>query len=662
MPQSIVKFLPDNLTITVENGTSLLQAASLAGINLVSGCGGNGTCGACKVVVSAGQPGIASKGSLSSEQIAQGIRLSCQTLVTENLTVEIPPESRLQEHQILTVDSVMNKIKFGTKTFPSGNREDKNLIRERETGLFQKYGQHPLATKVRLQLAGPTLTDNAGDWTRLSMELKKVLQSGDKPINIPLSVLKKLPESLRDANWDISVILADLDSGYTVTKVEAGNNRPAYGLAIDIGTTTVIVCLLDLSNGNILDKQGTFNKQAKYGDDVISRIVYAVESPENLQKMQQLIIDTVNDLIDKILTRQKLDAAELATAVVAGNTTMTQLFLGIDPRYIRLEPYIPALNNIPSVAAREIILPEGRKIGLHLQPEGLVHIFPAVASYVGGDIVAGTLVTDMANDEEIVLFIDIGTNGEIVLGNKDWLVSCASSAGPCFEGGGISFGMRAMPGAIERIKIDPATLEVTWKVIGNISPLGISGSGLVDCLAELLNAGIIDRAGNFQLDHPVVSERLKAIPDEKIFVLAWAQQAGGKDILITENDVKNIIRAKGAIFAGIRSLLRAVDMEIDMISRIVIAGGFGNYLNINDSVKIGLLPDLPPEKYQYIGNSSLKGACLALLSQNAWQEAQELSRRMTYIELSVGPAFMDEFVSALFLPHTDFSLFPSATT
>jgi uncharacterized 2Fe-2S/4Fe-4S cluster protein (DUF4445 family) len=655
MPKSTVKFLPDNLTIEVENGTTLLQAASMAGINIVSSCGGKGTCGACTVVVSAGRPGIFGRGSLTGEQIAQGMCLSCQALVAEDLTVEIPPESRLREHQVLVVDrgSVSEKfdvVKIGMPELQTENLEE-GCLKESEEDLLHKYGQHPLATKVRVQLNEPTLTDNTGDWTRLSMELRKVLQSADTPINIPLSVLQTLPKSLRNASWDVSVTLSDLDTGYAVIKVEKGNNRPAYGLAIDIGTTTVIVCLVDLSTGYIVDKQGTFNQQAKYGDDVISRIVYAVENPENKQNIQQLVIDTVNDLIDAILKRQN-NNIEVATAVVAGNTTMTQLFLGVDPHYIRLEPYIPAMNVIPSVAAREI--------GLHLLPEGLVLIFPSVACYVGGDIVSGTLVTNMANKEDIVLFIDIGTNGEIVLGNKDWLVSCASSAGPCFEGGGITFGMRAMPGAIERIMIDPTTLEVTFKVIGNISPVGICGSGLVDCLAEMLNAGIIDRAGNFQLDYPVVSGRLKAMPDDKIFVIAWAHQTGGnKDIVITENDVKNIIRAKGAIYAGIRSLLKAVDVEIDMISRIVIAGGFGNYLNVNDSVQIGLLPDLFPEKFHYIGNSSVKGAHLALLSQNAWHEALELSRKMTYIELSVGTTFMDEYVSAMFLPHTDFSLFPS---
>ncbi|MFZ3371836.1 MAG: ASKHA domain-containing protein, partial [Desulfitobacteriaceae bacterium] len=518
--------------------------------------------------------------------------------------------------------------------------------------LLLKYERHPLANKVRLQITEPTITENASDWARLQMELKRVLQAGNKPINIPLSVLQKLPESLRQANWDVSVTLTDLDNEYTVTRVDKGNDRPTYGLAVDIGTTTVVVYLLDLLTGEIVDRQGTYNKQAKFGDDVISRIVYAVDTPENLQEIHQAVVDTINDLTDKILVRQTLDVQELTTAVVAGNTTMTQLFLGVDPRYVRLEPYIPTMNEVPPVAAREI--------GLHLLPEGLVHSFPSVASYVGGDIVSGTLITDMANGEDIVLFIDIGTNGEIVLGNQDWLVSCACSAGPCFEGGGIAFGMRAMPGAIERINIDASTLDVTYKVVGSILPVGICGSGLVDGLAKLRDAGIIDRAGNFQLTHPSNSERLRATSDDKEFVLAWAHQAGGdKDIVITENDVKNLIRAKGAIYAGIRSLLTMVAVEIDMISRIVIAGGFGNYLNVHDSVEIGLLPDLPPESYQFIGNASVKGARLALLSQNAWREALELSRKMTYVELSIGTTFMDEFVSALFLPHTDLSLFPS---
>ncbi|HVJ48596.1 ASKHA domain-containing protein [Desulfitobacterium sp.] len=633
MAQYQVRFMPENKIIEVEQGTSLLKAASKAGIYIKSGCGGKGTCGACKVTVVSGNVETVGTGNLNPDQIAHGVRLGCQTFVQGNLTVEVPPESRLQEHQVLMGDV------------------HKGILQESANDLLIKYGLQPLASKIRVQLSEPTLTDNASDWARLSVELKRTLPY-EKNIEIPLSVLRDLPEILRQSNWDVSLTLTDMEDKYTIIRIEPGNDLPPRGLAIDIGTTTVVVYLVNLETGAIEDKQGTYNKQAKFGDDVISRIVYAVETPESLQEIQQAVIDTINELTDKLLARQNLTQDDLCTAVVAGNTTMTQLFLGINPRYLRLEPYIPTVSLTPSVAAREV--------GLHILPEALVHCYPSVASYVGGDIVSGALITDMANNEEITLFIDIGTNGEIVLGNQDWLVSCACSAGPCFEGGGITFGMRAMPGAIERVNIDPVTLDVNIAVVGRIPPVGICGSGLVDCLSKIREAGIIDRAGNFQLEHVSHSARLRQTQDDKEFVLAWAHQAGGeKDVVITENDVKNLIRAKGAIYAGIRSLLQMVAVDIDMIDRIAIAGGFGNYLNVHDSVQIGLLPDLPPEKYEFIGNSSVKGACLALLSQKAWHEAADLGRKITYVELSIGTTFMDEFVSALFLPHTDLSLFPT---
>jgi uncharacterized 2Fe-2S/4Fe-4S cluster protein (DUF4445 family) len=634
MPAFQIKFMPENRIVSVEEGISLLHAAAQADILIKSGCGGKGTCGACKVVVLNGNPSVTGTGNLTPEQISKGVRLACQTFVQGEMTVEVPPESRLKEHQVLMEDV------------------QKGFLKESGHDLLEKFGHHPLALKQRISLSPPTLTENTSDWPRLQMELRRILKSGDRPIRIPLSVLSHLPETLRKANWDVSVTMSDSDSELTVIQLEEGNDQPVYGLAIDIGTTTVVVYLVNLSTGEIVDKQGSYNKQAKYGDDVISRIVYAVEDEQHLQEIRLAVVETINELIDKILERQSLSANNLSSAMVAGNTTMTQLFLGVDPKYIRLEPYIPTMTAVPSIPAKEV--------SLHMIPEGLVHCYPSVASYVGGDIVAGTLVTDLANGEDIILFIDIGTNGEIVLGNQDWLVACACSAGPSFEGGGITFGMRAMPGAIERVIIDPETLDVSLKVINNLKPIGICGSGLVDCVAKLLESGIIDRAGSFQMAHKSGSQRLRVTPDDKEFVLAWAHQAGGqKDVVITENDVKNLIRAKGAVYAGIRSLLNMVAVDIEMISKIVIAGGFGNYLNVPDSVKIGLLPDLEPERFEFIGNSSVKGARLALLSQNAWREAEELGRKMTYIELSVGATFMDEYVSALFLPHTDLSLFPS---
>jgi uncharacterized 2Fe-2S/4Fe-4S cluster protein (DUF4445 family) len=302
---------------------------------------------------------------------------------------------------------------------------------------------------------------------------------------------------------------------------------------------------------------------------------------------------------------------------------------------------------------------KAKEIGLKINPQGLVFNLPSVASYVGGDIVSGALVAELDKKDEITLFIDIGTNGEMVLGNKDWLMCCACSAGPAFEGGGISFGMRAMPGAIERVYIDKNTYEVKYKTIGDKAPMGICGSGLIDCLAKLREAGIIDRSGKIQ---DVDTPRIRKGDDGPEYILAFAQESGiNKDIVITESDIKNLIRAKGAIFAGVRIMLSMADLPIEAIDKILIAGGFGNYLNVPDAIRIGLLPDLPQDKFDFIGNSSLKGAHLALLSREALGFADNLGRSMTYLELSIGNAFMDEYVSALFLPHTDLSLFPSVT-
>lgn len=330
---------------------------------------------------------------------------------------------------------------------------------------------------------------------------------------------------------------------------------------------------------------------------------------------------------------------------------MAHLFLGLSPKYIRLKPYIPTANTFPPVRAGDL--------GLAVNPRAWVLSFPAVASYVGGDIVAGVLATRIAWEEPLTLFIDIGTNGEMVLGNRDWLISCACSAGPAFEGGGITFGMRAMKGAIERVEIDPETFEVEVKAISGYRPMGICGSGLIDLIAKMRRVGLIDRTGHFQLDKK--TPRLRETEDGDVeFVLVWGQDTEcGKDIVITESDIKTLIRSKGAVFAGIQSLLRTVGLDLEAIDRILIAGGFGNYLNVADAVEIGLLPDLPPAKYRFVGNTAVKGAKLGLLSRPALEEAKEIASRMTYVELSVGTTFMDEFVSALFLPHTNLSLFPS---
>jgi len=628
MEKCSVIFLPEKTEIEVTYGTSLLEAAQKAGIPVKSTCGGKGTCGKCTVKVISGNIS-GGQGNISAQLKKEGFILACTARVEGSSMVEIPAEFRLHEHQVLLDES------------------GQGLLKEGKLDILGEYHLDPLVKSFFLELSPPTLTENASDLSRMITELKKIVPG--KRFKLTNDVLKKLPDILRQGDWKVTVTLVfQEDEGEIIRIVPGKDLTPAYGIAVDIGTTTVVAALVDLNTGNVIAQQGSYNKQAKYGDDVITRIIFADEE-KGLDELQQAVLETVNELLDKIYAQTGVAPEEVSAAVAAGNTTMTHLFLGINPKYIRLEPYIPAAANYPAVKAKEL--------GLNINPYGVVYNFPSVASYVGGDIVSGALVTDLDERDELTLFIDIGTNGEMVLGNREWLMACACSAGPAFEGGGITFGMRAMDGAIERINIDREIQDVTYRTVGNLPPVGICGSGLIDGLAKLRAAGIIDRSGKIQ---DIPTRRIQKGDDGPEFVLVPAHESGNnKDIIITESDLKNLIRAKGAVFAGIRIMLSMVDLPIEAIDRILIAGGFGNYLNIPDAVRIGLLPDLPPEKFEYVGNSSLKGAHLALISQDAFARANILARGMTYLELSLGNAFMDEYVSALFLPHTDLSLFPS---
>lgn len=625
-----MKFLPDNVTVSVPAGTDLLQAAALAGLEIKSGCGGEGVCGRCLVRIREGRARVG-EGNMAPKYRRLGYVLACRTRVEQDLVVEIPPEARMETTQQVLVD------------------EPSRLLQEKETDALVRYGLQPLCRKFSVALSAPTLVENAPDLARLVAKLGPA--SGYSEVTTNLSVLRELPEVLRRDDFRVTCTLADLGDGRAeIVHLEPGEAvHPAYGLAVDIGTTTVAAHLVDLDSGETLERVGTYNHQIRYGDDVITRIIHSVREERGLEELQQAAVGTINELIDRLLARQNLWPSDIQAVVVAGNTTMTHLFLGVSPKFLRLEPYIPAAARFPTVKAGEL--------GLKVHPEAPVRCMPAVASYLGGDIVSGLLVSGMHQLPGIGLYIDIGTNGEMVLGGRDFLVGCACSAGPAFEGSGITCGMRATAGAIDGVAIDPETLEARVHTVGGEKPLGICGSGLVDLLARMWRAGIIDRAGNFQR---VSSPRVRWGDEGPEYVLAWRRESGsGRDVVITEADVKNLLRSKGAVYAGIRSLLRSVDMEQDAVEKVWIAGGFGNYLNIRAAIRIGLLPDLPPEKFVFLGNASVKGARLALLSGRAWQEAEKVAQGITYLELSVGNTFMDEFVSALFLPHTDLRLFPS---
>ena len=515
--------------------------------------------------------------------------------------------------------------------------------------LFGDFELDPPTQRLFLELPAPTLEDNVGDLERLRRELARAHGVGD--FSVDHACLAQLARRLRQAEWKVTATLTRGGDGEgpRLIGLDAGDRSGKhYGLAIDIGTTTVWVELIDLATREALGRESEYNAQISLGDDIITRIVASMKK-DGLARLQGLVAGTISTLVDRLLEKTGVERDDIVYAVAAGNTTMVHLFFGIESRYIREEPYIPTVNFPPALPAATL--------GLH-RPRRARLCVPGRASYVGGDITAGLLASGVNRSEQLTLYIDIGTNGEMALGNREWLLSCACSAGPAFEGGSVKHGMRAVLGAIETVRIDPDTLEPMLVTIGQKRPKGICGSGLIDAVAELFLTGIINERGKFNLElgHP----RLRTTGGIAEYLLVPAEQSGtGADIAVTEADLDNLIRTKGAIYAGIMTLLAQMEMPVEAIEQVYIAGGFGRYLELDQAITIGLLPEFPEGIVKYVGNGSLLGARLVLLSRAARETAGEIARGMTYLELSTNPGFMDNYVSALFLPHTDQHLFPS---
>lgn len=612
-----------------ESGTSIIEALKTEGIFLTSSCGEKGTCGKCKIIIKSGSFDTRSKIKLSTEELDKGYILSCQTFPSSDISIEIPKES------ILTVEG---KIATG---------KSQDLL-----SLLHTTGAHiePLTERVVIQLPPPSLTDNISDLERLRRE---ILSQRLACLRVHFRLLTDLAKNLRKKDWEVTLSTILWENCNEVTNIFPGNRKtPQYGVAIDIGTTTVVLYLIDLLEGSLIDIASTYNSQITYGDDVITRIVHATEHGA-LKGLNKAVISDINELLSLLRKTHHIDTDSIDCFVVSGNPTMTHLFLGLDPEAIREEPYIPTANCFPIAFSREL--------GLQANPNTPVYTLPCVASYVGGDIVAGVLATRIHTKNELNMFIDIGTNGEIVLGNAEWLVAAACSAGPCFEGSGIKHGMRATDGAIEDIKINRETLEPELQVIGedtrpgneSFQPIGICGSGMIDAVSEMFLTGILDQKGRLQRG---ISERIRDGEEGLEFVI---HSAKGRDIVLTEPDIENIIRAKAAIYAGFSILLKEVGYTFDDVNTIYIAGGFGKFLDIEKAIILGMLPEMPREKFQFMGNTSIKGAYLCTLSRTMREEAEEISKKMTYLELSVSRSFMDEYVSGLFIPHTNVDAFPS---
>lgn len=624
-----VSFRTEGRTVAVEAGQTLLDAAFLAGIPLTSVCGGRGICQRCRLLLVSGSVETEDVGRIS----AGAEVLACTSRVLGDVTVEIPEELRIEEEQILTGaerGAPFLSIPKGIEVKPPREAEAPDHV--------------PLAFAVRLEMPAPTLDDCVSDLSRLQRELR--LRRGIPDLIIPAGLIRDLPRIMREANWNVTAVVSRAKTGHELVDLRGSTDGTRlFGVAVDIGTTTVVVHLIDLEEGVTLGAAAALNRQASYGDDVISRIIHA-EQPGGLDRLRGAVMETVNLLVGGLARSHQVSRDEILGAVCAGNTTMLHLLFGLPPAEIRREPYIPVATALPSYHAGEI--------GIRINPRAPIFAMPGVSSYVGGDITADVLAAGMDRRDDLAMLVDVGTNGETVIGNREFLACCACSAGPAFEGGGIAWGMRAARGAVQRVSIAPSGM-LEWATIGGARPRGLCGSGLVDLLAELLRAGYIDRGGRMRPDAPPVREGQDGL---EVLVVPGADSASGKDIVLTAADVDNLLRAKAAVYAGGAILARRLGIEMRDIQRIYVAGGFGTYLDIEKAITIGLLPDVPPERVTFIGNGSVVGAGMALLSQEAWRRAAEVAAKMTYRELSVDSAFMEEYVSAAFLPHTDCARFP----
>ncbi|MDL2274628.1 ASKHA domain-containing protein [Desulfosarcina sp. OttesenSCG-928-G10] len=630
-----VTFMPHNREIDVEDGASLIRAAMDAGVHINASCGGEGVCGKCRVIIESGEISGGVSEHLSPSDREKGYRLACRATVRSDLSVRVPVESAIDA-------SVLQSTHVPRRT---ARIHEKDLNDLKEAGLFL-----PPVEKRYLELAQPDVQDHLPDVTRLVSHLRRFNNERRLMVNLP--VIRKLPDVMRQDNFKVTVTLVRpvMESGKTeIINVQAGDTTACnYAIAMDIGTTTVYGQLIDLSTGAVLAESGEFNAQISYGEDVITRIMYA-EKPGGLERLQEVVVGTINTIIRKIVRRAKVDPENIAAITLSGNTTMTQLLLKVEPRYIRRSPYVPTASLYPAIRAVDI--------GLDLCDHVTALVYPAISSYVGGDIVAGVMGSGLYLESPLTLFMDIGTNAEIVIGNKDWMACAACSAGPAFEGGGIKFGMRAAKGAIEDFSLDPVTWEPMLMTIGNVRPKGICGSGLIIMTAIMFELGLINNLGKFNRD--LDTPRLREDDGVWEYVLAWTDETQiDRDIVLTEIDIENLIRAKGAIYSGCMTLLTEVGMTMQDIDRIILAGGFGSYVDLEKAITIGLLPEIDPERVIFIGNSSLMGAKMSSLTNRIRRDVVEVTRSITNFELSETASYMDNYIAALFLPHTDLNLFP----
>ena len=626
-----------SVTIECNAGDNLLQLARMANVAIDAPCSGNGSCGKCRVKLIEGQLDTIPSRHISEAEFAEGWRLSCNSKVVSDCTVLVPDIASAYKSRMRTAD----------------------LSSPKEIAIFEQTKAELLSSGIEFTndflaldvcMEAPTLEDTMPDNERLTWGIQSVIEV--ETVKIPFFVMKKLASTLRAHDFHVCV-KGRLDGDtFLCMEISGPEDTAIVGCAIDIGTTTVTMVLTDLTSGKLLAKGSSGNGQIRYGADVINRIIEQGRTGGKKKLQDAILKETLVPIIANLCKSANITPASILRLTVGANTTMNHLFLGVDAEPVRMEPYIPSFFGWEGLKAGDLKLPAN--------PLADVVIAPNIGSYVGGDITAGTLASCIWDKDEMSLFIDLGTNGELVFGNRDFLMSCACSAGPAFEGGDISCGMRATDGAVEAAVIDKDTMEPELTIIGDEGQkvVGICGSGIIDIISELYRTGIINAKGLFVREGKRVKHDAHGMGR---FVLAFEDESEtGREISINEVDIDNFIRAKGAIFSAIDTLLNSVDMTVECIDKVYVAGGIGSGINMKNAVNIGMFPDVELEKFQYIGNSSLTGAYAMVMSDKAIEKCTEVGANMTYLELSTYPGYMDSFVAACFIPHTDRNLFPNS--
>ncbi len=619
-----VSFQPQNKTVQVKPGTTLLEAASNAQITINNLCGGDGICGRCKMIVKEGRVTGEVSGKLTREEIQQGYMLACMTTVQTDLVVEIPKETWAKEKII--ADKEAERF-----------RDFEHIL------LYHKeYIPAPLVTKVYLELEKPSLANNIADHQRVDEAIRRKIKYGS--MQMGLKILKTLSDILRKNDYQITATVGLRKDIAEVMNIEGGNTEERnYIVVIDIGTTTIVAHLVNANSIDTIDAKACFNSQGIFGREVTGRMITAEK--KGVEELQKLLVGDINQLILGLAENSTINLRDITAIVCAGNTAMGHFLLGLCPKYIRRSPYVPVSVAPPPLRAAEV--------GIEINPRGLLYSLPGISGWVGSDLTAGILATQMHEQEDLSLLVDIGTNGEIILGNQEWLVACSASAGPALEGANEECGMRAEKGAIENVYVYNGNIR--YKTIGDGPPRGICGSGIIDLLSVLLNTKIINRSGQFIAEK---SKQLTSVDGLKRFILVNADNnLNKKPIFITESDIENVITAKAAIFAAMKILLERLELQFSDIKNFYIAGAFGNYLDIEHAINIGLIPDIPRDRIQFVGNTSIKGAKIVAFYKEALAEIERIREHTTYYDLMGAHDYVEEFKKALFLPHTDIELF-----